>query len=379
MIRALHVYSGNLYGGVENLLITLARCRELLPALEPEFALCFEGRLSSELEASGVPVHFLGNVRVSRPLTVWRARNALRDLLQRKRFDAIICHSLWPQAIFGPTARSAKLPLLFWLHDIPDGGHGWLERWARMTPPDLALCNSEFTCRHLPVLYPQARGKVVYTPVVPPEISYSSADRRAMRMQFATPEDAVAVVQVGRWERYKGHWLHIDALGKLKDLPNWVCWVVGSPQRAREVRYFEEVKAAASRLGIGDRVHFVGWQSDVNRILAAADIFCQPNAGPEPLGVVFLEALHARLPVVTTAMGGPQEIVDESCGILVPPGDAGALSEALGRLIQDESLRIRLGAAGPDRARRLSDPVIHLRRLSDAVAGAISQKSRNAA
>ena len=378
-MRILHVHSGNLYGGVENLLTTLAGCRGLCPALEPEFALCFEGRLSSELQASGAPVHLLGNVRVSRPLTVLRARNALRDLLRQKQFDAVICHSVWPQAIFGPVVRGSKLPLVFWLHDTPEGGRGWLEGWARMTPPDLALCNSEFTLENLPLLYPQVPGAVVYSPVAPAETHFSEVDRSELRAEFDTPGDAVVIVQVGRWEPYKGHMLHMDGLGLLREVPNWVCWQVGQPQRPHEVQYYGEVKARASRLGIGDRVRFVGWQPDINKVLASADIFCQPNAGPEPLGVVFLEALHARLPVVTTAMGGPQEIVDESCGILVPPGDAGALSEALGKLIQDQALRVRLGAAGPARAQQLSDPATHLRRLSDAVATAVSRKSRGAA
>ena len=374
-MRILHVHSGNLYGGVENLLATLARHRSLFPALEPEFALCFEGRLSSELEASGAPVHLLGSVRVSRPLTVLRSRNALRDLLRRTRFDAVLCHSLWPQAIFGPVVRSSRLPLLFWLHDTPDGGQAWLERWARMTPPDLALCNSEFTRGNLPVLYPRVRGAVVYSPVVPAKTHCSEAECGALRAQFDTPEDAVVIVQVGRWEPYKGHMLHINALGLLRDVPNWVCWQVGQPQRPHEVRYYEEVVASASRLGIGDRVRFVGWQSDINKVLASADIFCQPNAGPEPLGVVFLEALHARLPVVTTAMGGPQEIVDESCGILVPPGDIRAISEALGRLIQNRALRMKLGSAGPARARQLSDPATHMKRLYEAVLSVASRES----
>ena len=373
-MRILHVYSGNLYGGVENLLSTLARYRHLCPALEPEFALCFEGRLSSELEASGGPVHLLGNVRVSRPHTVWRARHALRELLRRKRFDAVICHAVWPQAIFGPVVRSAKVPLLFWLHDVPDG-KSWRERWARMTPPDLVLCNSHFSRGNLPVLYPQVRGAVVYSPVSPADTHYTRADRSTVRSLFDTPEDAVVIVQVGRWEPYKGHVLHIDALSELKDTPNWVCWQVGHPQRPHEVRYYDEVNAGASRLDIGDRVRFVGWQPDVNRVLAAADIFCQPNIAPEPLGVVFLEALHARLPVVTTAMGGPKEIVDESCGILVPPSDVRALSGALGTLIDDCALRTRLGAAGPARARQLSDPATHLRWLYEAVADTVSRKS----
>ena len=48
-------------------------------------------------------------------------------------------------------------------------------------------------------------------------------------------------------------------------------------------------------------------------MMAAADIYCQPNLTAEPFGITFIEALHSRLPVVATALGGTREIVDESC------------------------------------------------------------------
>ncbi len=101
------------------------------------------------------------------------------------------------------------------------------------------------------------------------------------------------------------------------------------------------------------------------RLLAAADLYCQPNLGPEPFGIAFVEALYAGLPVVSTRLGGAAEIVNEDCGVLVEPGDAAALAAALGRLIDDPSARARLGATGPERARMLCDPALILDRLRD--------------
>src|SRR5438128_9338003 len=100
-MKVLHVHSGNLYGGVEAMLVTLARHRALCADMEPSFALCFEGRLSRELNAAGVSVYPLGAVRVSRPHSVWRARRRLRQLLREQHVDVMICHSAWSQAIFG--------------------------------------------------------------------------------------------------------------------------------------------------------------------------------------------------------------------------------------------------------------------------------------
>src|SRR6185503_20861374 len=112
-MRVVHVHSGNLYGGVETLMMTLSRHRDLCPGMKLDFALCFEGRLSEELKSAGVSVYSLGNVRIRRPDTVWRARRALGDLLKRERFDAVICHSAWTLAIFGPILRAIELPLIF--------------------------------------------------------------------------------------------------------------------------------------------------------------------------------------------------------------------------------------------------------------------------
>ncbi len=159
-MRVLHVHSGNMYGGVETLLVTLARHRDLCPEMEPHYALCFEGRLSEELTAAGVPVHLLGKVRVRRPLTVLRARRKLADLLRREQFNLVVCHSTWSQSLFGPVVHSLDLPLVFWLHGATNGKH-WLDRWGRRTVPDLALCNSQFTAAMLLNIFPDVRTEVV--------------------------------------------------------------------------------------------------------------------------------------------------------------------------------------------------------------------------
>lgn len=372
-MRVLYVYSGNLYGGVETILVTLARHRELCPAMEARFALCFEGRLSDELIAAGAIVYQLGNARISRPSSVWRARRSLAKLLRREQFDIVVCHSAWSQAVFGPTIRRAGLPLVFWLHDATDGRH-WLERLARACPPDLALCNSEFTAAMLPRLYARVRAELIYCPVAMPAPRYSNRERVAARHELRTPEQATVIIQASRLEEWKGHALLLQALGALRDVPGWVCWLAGGGQRPHELAYLEELKRAAIRLRIDDRVRFLGERTDVPRLFAAADIHCQPNTGPEPFGITFVEALAAGLPVVTTAIGGAREIVDESCGLLVAPGDVKALAQALRRLIEDRALRESLGNAGPSRAQALCDPARQMTRLGNLLAGVVRRE-----
>jgi glycosyltransferase involved in cell wall biosynthesis len=106
----------------------------------------------------------------------------------------------------------------------------------------------------------------------------------------------------------------------------------------------------------------------VSRLLAAADIHCQPNLSPEPFGRTFIEALLAGLPVVTTKMGAALEIVNSSCGVLVDPCDAGALAEALSGLIDDPDRRKRQAKDSVARATALCDPKTQLHVFAETLA-----------
>ena len=366
-MRLLHVHSGNLYGGVETMMLTLARESAGRSPLIHEFALAFEGQIASELRSIGVPVHRLGEVRARNPLSVIRARRRLGKLLRAERYRAVICHMPWAHAIFAGVVRRGGAPLVFWMHGASRGRH-WTEWWARLTPPDLAICNSRFTASMLPKIFPRKSAQVLYCPLAIPDSHPTTAENLALRDELETARDAVVIVQVGRMEALKGHASLLHALARVRDR-NWVCWQVGGAQRPQERTYVEGLGRLAGDLDLGDRVKFLGQRSDVARILGAADIYCQPNSEPDAFGLSFIEALGARLPIVTTALGGALEIVDDSCGILVAPNDAVTLAEALARLIDDADMRRRLGAAGPARATALCDPVARIQQLAGAIEG----------
>jgi glycosyltransferase involved in cell wall biosynthesis len=121
----------------------------------------------------------------------------------------------------------------------------------------------------------------------------------------------------------------------------------------------------------------LGQRSDVEKLLAAADIYCQPNTDPEPFGIGLIEALYARLPVVTTAIGGACEIVDKTCGVLVSPNDASQLAESLTRLIVNRALRHDLGTGGPARANDLCDAGRQIKRLHEIFSSVCSMQSQS--
>jgi len=361
-MRVLHITSGNLYGGVEAFLATLLREASAAPGMDPEFAVCFDGRFSSELESLGCVPHRLAPARLSRPFSVLSARRALTDLLRRGSYDVVVCHQAWTCVLFASVIRSSGRPVVLWVHMAGNGRH-WLERLCQWTRPDLALCNSRFTAEctsswlvHTPIEY-------AYCPVAISRFSQSGDHRDSLRRSLQTPLDDVVLVQVSRLEAFKGQHLLLKALSTLRDYPRWTCWIVGGAQRAVELDYLRRLQALARDHGIADRVRFTGERSDVSGVLGAADVYCQPNTEPEGFGLTFVEAMRAGLPVVTTGIGGAAEIVDGACGVLIEPDNASALGHALRRLILDADLRARLGCSARGRSDELCNVPRQMRRI----------------
>lgn len=335
---------------METFLLSLARFRALAPSMEMSVALTSDDRIAADLRNAGVPVTILGDARISRPLTVARARRALASLLESERPDVMVCHQAWPLALFGTVARRHSVALVLWLHMVPS--RHWLDRLAWRVKPETIVCNSHFTASVLPPS--RARVEVVYAPV---ETDVAPVAR-------AASNGRTIIIQVSRMEPLKGHAVLLDALAQLRDRAGWTCRLAGGAQRPHEARYMASLRARADTLGIADRVEFLGERSDIRELLAESDIYCQPNIEPDAFGISLIEAMGAGLPVVTSALGGAAEIVDETCGVLVTPRDSSGLASELSALLDDRGRRDRLGAAGPARARALCDPAAQMPRIA---------------
>jgi glycosyltransferase involved in cell wall biosynthesis len=120
-----------------------------------------------------------------------------------------------------------------------------------------------------------------------------------------------------------------------------------------------DLRALASRLGLGTGVAFAGFRPDdrdVVRLLALASVFCLPTRR-EGFGVAFAEAMAMGCPVVGPRMEPVSSVVlDGTTGLLVTPEDPAAYTAAIDRLLTDEPLRARLGAAGRRHAAEALDP-----------------------
>jgi glycosyltransferase involved in cell wall biosynthesis len=157
------------------------------------------------------------------------------------------------------------------------------------------------------------------------------------RAALSTPDDAPLALALGRLHANKAFDVLLDALARL---PRLHLWLAGEGERRASL------ERQAARLGLGERLRFLGWRDDVAALLAAADLLVCPSRH-EPLGNVILEAWAAGVPVVAAASEGPSALIaDESSGLLVPVDDAAALAHAMDRVATDKALRSRLVAGG---------------------------------
>jgi glycosyltransferase involved in cell wall biosynthesis len=105
----------------------------------------------------------------------------------------------------------------------------------------------------------------------------------------------------------------------------------------------EALRAQAATLGVTSRVTFAGHRADVPAVLGALDVFCISSTY-EGTPLALFEAMAAGKAIVSTAVDGCREVLEDAVtGLLVPPRDPAALSAALGRVLDDEGMRRRLG------------------------------------
>jgi glycosyltransferase involved in cell wall biosynthesis len=171
--------------------------------------------------------------------------------------------------------------------------------------------------------------------------------RAAVRRQLGLPQHEVVVGYLGRLSQQKNPLLLLEAIARLADLPHVHLAVAGTGELD------EAVRSMALRLGIAQRIHWLGYLS-AEEVLPAFDVFALPSSY-EGMPYVLLEAVSAGLPVVATDVGGARQVVHEGeNGFVVPRSSPDDLANALRKLAESSALRGRFEAASRNLAMRFT-------------------------
>jgi glycosyltransferase involved in cell wall biosynthesis len=232
-----------------------------------------------------------------------------------------------------------------------------IDRWlARSTTRLLAV--SESVKRDLEQLRIGGAGQIAVVPLGLELGRFLDGDQRAgaLRRELGA-EGRPLVGMVARLVPIKRHDDFIAAGVRVSARVSDILFVVVGDGERRA-----ELEAAASRVGLADRMRFLGWRRDLDAIYADLDVVVLTSAN-EGSPVSLIEAMAAARPVVATAVGGvPDLVLDGEHGLLVPPGDSSATAEAIVSLLRDGGRRRAMGAAG---RRRVQDVYAVDRLVSD--------------
>jgi glycosyltransferase involved in cell wall biosynthesis len=344
-------------GGTERQVLSLAL--ELDPS---RFAVQFGclnrvGDLREVIERSGKP---LAEYRINRlygPHALRRQLQFARDL-RKSRIQVVHTYGFWSNVFGIPPARLAGVPLVVaavrdTCDELTPAQRGVQRLACRLA--DAIVVNAE-AIKHRLTRDGYDAERIV---VIPNGVDLSrfrrAPDPGRLRRELGLPADAPLVAVFARLTPVKGIEYFLEAAASVAArFPAARFLVVGDGRVIEDgVRvpgsYERDMKAQAARLGLGDRALFTGLRSDVPELLKEVAVSVLPSLH-EGLSNSVLESMAAGVPVVATNIGGiPEAVADGVTGLLVPPRDAGALSQAIGALLADPERAARLGQAGRQR------------------------------
>lgn len=340
------------------------QCRTMIHALEDRlrfrvFTTCTDRALPRDSDVEGIPVT-RAYIDLSRRLTKVAAAFQTVAFFRRHRdeFDVVHLHGFSQKSmLIVLLARVLGKQIVLTIHtadhDEASGVRklGWLAYWAYRQADLYIAISSRIAHNYLAAGLPKTKLRLAPNGVDVSRFHPASrAERQAARDELGRlSSDLYWILFVGFFSREKGPdllfeaWLQLQSLGAP---PSGLLFVGATDSEYQEVDrdLANEIADRASRLGVSDRVRFTGPIGDVEHAYHAADVFVMPSVR-EAFGMVLVEAMASGLPAVAAEIKGvTDEIIAHGLtGVLVPPGDAGALAAAMRSLLADSSGAAAMG------------------------------------
>jgi len=352
--RVLAIDQSGVLGGAELSLL------EIVKALRAriEVVLFDDGPFRTALDTAGVNVRVLdsGALREVRkqggtpPLgqALKGVAALVRATAARARHADVIYANTQRAMVIGALAgRLARRPVVWHLRDIVSAEHFGRKqlriiKWCAKLGLAHVIANSAASARAFADLtgFDEKQIDVVFNGIAAaPFDALRNVPVATLRARLKLPQDAYLVGSFSRLARWKGQHVLLEAMVLN---PHMHAVLVGAPLFGEDP-YEVELRAFVANHGLGDRVHFLGFQHDIAACMCAVDAVAHTSITPEPFGRVIVEGMLAQRPVVAARAGGVLEIVEDGVnGVLCEPGDAHGLADVLAELRSNTALRERL-------------------------------------
>ncbi len=344
--RILQVITTSEFGGAQDVVLNI--CKALKEHYEIYVITTPGGILIEQLRARGVAVYTIPIERNNNPRVIWSLRSIIREI------DPDLIHTHDARAAFVVSIAAllaGAYPLLYHVHLF----NRWRAQSGYMRLLDKVsckLCSRIVTCSdHLREYLAEAQGidpeMLVAIPNCVDTRKFTPRETSETMLPWKLPEDAFVLLCCARLTENKGIVHLLRALARIKITHPQVHLVLAGDGELRG-----ELQSTARALGIAESVHFAGFIADVRSVLAKCDAYIQPSL-VEGLPISVLEAMSMGKPVVATAISGTPEIVrNRQTGLCVPAADAGALCEAITRVIEYPDAREAMAREGKRLVRR---------------------------
>ncbi len=187
-------------------------------------------------------------------------------------------------------------------------------------------------------------------------------DKAACRRELGLNPEAQCVGFVGRLDRGKGVEVFFEAASRIAERHSAAAFVVAG--RGEDGSYVRRIRLKVDRMGLKDRVIWLGFRRDIPKVMSAMDVVVVPSTDEEGFGLVAAEAGACAVPVVVSDKGGLKEIVlHGETGLVVPSGDAESFANAISSLLADGERLSRMGAAARKRARTAFSPALRREKI----------------
>ena len=318
------------------------------------------GMLEEKLTEAGVAPLVLHSGINSFPL--FRAKK-LAEIIQQEKAD--ILHFHWSKdlnlAALAKALAARPLKLVYSRHmgitrSKRDIFHAWfyrrLDKFLVTTKVMLQQAK-----KNLPVA--QERIELLYLGVEAPQ--HKAARCRHFFADAGFARRKLNIALFGRIEEGKGQHLMLDALAMLLQEGREISvTIIG---HVMDEAYFNRLKNKAREYGLQNHLRFEGFVREPLEVMGCFDLIVLTTYC-ETFGLVLVEAMRAGVAVVGTDAGGVPEIIEHGkSGMLVEPGNAGALAKVVGQLYEDEALLKKLAAQGKQKADSLFSETTHFARL----------------